>query len=138
MAICLRPYWTPRYISTITLLIIYATLFEATPTSVTTATKDSIHKQIDELESAYPDSTLIALGDLSHIDVKLRNYTQQIDCNTHGNNTLDKRYLRHNKSYNCHELAQVLTQTTIIFSCCPNHVKSNHQSLINLRSMLET
>jgi hypothetical protein len=107
MAVSLRPYWTPRDVSTITLLIIYATVFETTPATVARATTDTIHKQIDELETAYPDSTTIALGDLNHINIKLPNYVQQISCSTRGNNTLDKCYLKIKDAFKCYKLPKL-------------------------------
>lgn len=60
-------------ISSITVLFIYAIVFETTPISVT---RDATYKQIDELETAYPDSTLIALGDLNHVDIKLTTHSK--------------------------------------------------------------
>lgn len=89
------------------LLIIYATIFKATPTSDGTATRYTIHRQIDELESANPDSTLIALSDLNHVEINLPNYTQQISCTTRANNNLDKCCLKYKNAYKCHKLAQL-------------------------------
>ena len=67
MAISLRPFWTPREVSAITVLLIYAAVFETTPVNVVKETVKTINHQIDALEKVNPNSTIIALGDLNHI-----------------------------------------------------------------------
>ena len=54
MAVNLRPFWSPREISWITLLIVYAVIFESTSASVAKETTDAIHSQIDVLEKKEP------------------------------------------------------------------------------------
>ena len=121
----MRPYWTPRDISMITLLSIYATVFESTPTAVTVATTDAIHKQTDELEAAYPDS-----GDLNHINIKLPSYIQQINCPTRQDKILDKCYIKHqNAYYKCYKLSKIGNcDHHPIFSLVPTN-----RSLLHLR-----
>lgn len=104
MAINLRPFWTPREISSITVLLIYATVFAATPTQVAKDTTNEIHKQIDELEKLNPNSTVIALGDLNHVNIKLPKYKQQVTCSTRQDKTLDKCYIKLKNAYKNYKL----------------------------------
>mgnify|MGYP001795631533 FL=1 len=107
MAVNLRPFWSPREISCITLLIVYAVIFESTSASVAKETTDAIHSQIDVLETKYPDSTVITLGDFNHVNLKLPNYKQQVTCTTRGHRTLDKCYIKHKNAFKCFKLTQL-------------------------------
>ena len=107
MAVNLRPFWSLREISCITLLIVYAVIFESTSASVAKETTDAIHSQIDVLETKYPDSTVITLGDFNHVNPKLPNYKQQVTCTARGHRILDKCYFKHKDALKCFKLAQL-------------------------------
>ena len=82
-------------------------MFESTPADVSIATTEQIHKQIDDLEKMNPNATIIALGDLNHVNIKLPKYYQQVNCPTRGNKTLDKCYIKQKACYKSYRLPQL-------------------------------
>jgi hypothetical protein len=107
MAVNLRPFWTPREIASIIVIMIYATIFEATPTYVSKETTNQIHQKKDAIEKLHPNSTVIALGDFNHVNLKLPGYYQQVSCTTRLNKTLHKCYLKHRNAYKTYKLPEL-------------------------------
>jgi hypothetical protein len=107
MAISLRPFWTPREVSSITVLLIYAAVFESTPNNVAKETRKTINHLIDALEKVNPNSTIIALGDLNHIDIKLPSFYQQVTCPTRKSKTLDKCYIKFKNAFKSYPLGKL-------------------------------
>ena len=93
LSICVRPYWSPREISCIVLLLVHAIVFDSSQSAVVKATVNKIHEQIDTLERSYPNCTLYALGDFNSAYIKLPRFKQQVTCTTRENKTLDKCYV---------------------------------------------
>lgn len=90
MATSLRPFWTHREESFIIVPLIYCTVYETTSTDVSRATTELTHKEVDELETSNPNATIIAPGNLDHVNITLPKYRQRVKCPTRGVRTLDK------------------------------------------------
>ena len=107
MAIRIRPYWLPREIPSITVLLVYCTIFQSTPVSVAKDTNKEVNKQVDDLERDNPDSHIIVLGDFNHASIKLPSYHQHVSCITRGDRTLDKCYTKMRDVYKTYKLPKI-------------------------------
>ena len=82
MAILVRPYWSPREISSIVSLLIHAIAFGPPTSAVVKETSNKIHERVDTLEKEYAHSTIYVLGDFNSTSLKLPRFKQQVTCTT--------------------------------------------------------
>jgi hypothetical protein len=104
MGVLLRPFWTPREIASIVVLLVYCPVFGPAASTTVKETVKSIHLEIDNLERKYPSSTIMVMGDFNSCSVNLSKYQQYVTCTTRNDKMLDKCYINKNVSYKCARL----------------------------------
>ena len=84
-----RPFYSPREFASVVLIAVYIP-----PKAKATAAIGELTKHVAAAESAFPESTVIVLGDFNHTSLRktMPRYYQHVDCATCGMNTLDLCY----------------------------------------------
>ena len=107
MVVKVRPYWLPREIACVFLIIVYCPLFDC-PTS--TKVKEAvarIHDTIESTEQQNPAAAVLVLGDFNSASVKLHRYKQNVTCTTRNDKTLDKCYAPKAFEYKCFKMPKL-------------------------------
>jgi hypothetical protein len=108
MSVKIRPYWSPREIGCIILLLVHAIVFGPSDSKVTRETVNKIYDEIDNIEQNHPNSTLFVLGDFNSAQLNLPRLKQQVNCPTRNGKTLDKCYVSiKTDSYKCNRLPPI-------------------------------
>ena len=93
MTIKIRPFWLPREIACVLIILIYCPIFESKTSSKVKEVVARIHTTVETAERENPNSAVIILGDFNSASVNLRRYKQNVTFATRDNKILDNIYI---------------------------------------------
>ena len=95
MMVKVRPFWLPREIACVLLILVYCPVFDKPSHANVKDVVAKLHNTIEIYEQDNPNAAIITLGDFNGASIKLRRYKQYVSCTTRQNKTLDKIYALH-------------------------------------------
>ena len=107
MVVKVRPFWLPREIACVLLILVYCPVFDKPSHANVKDVVAKLHNTIEKYEQDNPNAAIITLGDFNSASIKLRRYKQYVSCTTRQNKTLDKLYALHSYRYKSYKQPQL-------------------------------
>ena len=104
-----RPHWLPREFTSIISISCYTPFTgQSRLKQDATNTAKFISSHVQQMETKYPNSCILVMGDFNQLPLRLSGYYQTVTKPTRGLKTLDKCYTRIKGAYShCNQLAQL-------------------------------
>lgn len=116
------PHWIPRECTSIISVSCYAPFTRKSRLKQDAKKTLLIASHVNQLESKYPDSCILVIGDFNQLKFRLNGYYQTVTKPTGGTETLDKCYTRIKGGYSqCHQLAYLGSSDHYIMHLVPSY-----------------
>ena len=129
MVVKVRPYWLPREIACVLLILVYCPVFDKPSHANVKDVVAKLHTTIEKSESDNPNAAILVLGDFNSASINLKRYKQYVNCTTRNNKTLDKLYTLHDYQYKSYKKPQLGNSDHHSVLLLPyNHRLSGHRT----------